>query len=81
MNQEFEELLSTIPQDQNLLRGVEEATKQGAVLPIAGRNSSVAEGESSTCTDIIEEFSLKVKNTNKNTNESSAYRAMFLILN
>ena len=34
MNQEFEELLSTIPQDQNLLRGVEEATKQGAVLPI-----------------------------------------------
>ena len=33
MNQEFEELLSTIPQDQNLLRGVEEATKQGAVLP------------------------------------------------
>ena len=26
MDQEFEELLSTIPQDQNLLRGVEEAT-------------------------------------------------------
>ena len=34
MNEEFEELLSSIPQDQNLLRGVEEATKQGAVLPI-----------------------------------------------
>ena len=34
MNQEFEELVSTIQQDQNLLRGVEEATKQGAVLPI-----------------------------------------------
>ena len=26
MDQEFEELLSTIPQDHNLLRGVEEAT-------------------------------------------------------
>ena len=34
MNKEFEELLSTIPQNQNLLLGVEEATKQGAVLPI-----------------------------------------------
>ena len=32
MNKKFEELLSTIPQDQNLLRGIEEAIKQGAVL-------------------------------------------------
>jgi len=29
----------------------------------------VAEGESATCPDIIEEYSLEVKNTNKNTNK------------
>lgn len=34
MNETFEKLLSRLSQDQALLRGVEEATKQGAVLPI-----------------------------------------------
>lgn len=34
MDETFEQLLSRLPQDQTLLRGVEEATKQGAVLPI-----------------------------------------------
>ncbi|MFQ5480193.1 MAG: type I restriction endonuclease [Thermodesulfobacteriota bacterium] len=34
MNQTFEQLLTRLSQDQTLLRGVEEATKQGAVLPI-----------------------------------------------
>ena len=38
MNEEFEKLLSSIPQDQNLLRGVEEATKQGAQVPFLKLN-------------------------------------------
>jgi len=32
----------------------------------------VAEGEASTYADIIEEYSLEEKNTNKNTNKCSA---------
>jgi hypothetical protein len=37
MNETFEQLLSRLSQDQTLLRGVEAATKQGAVLPILSR--------------------------------------------